>query len=43
VNGGALIRVSKPLLLKHEWQIGSTASLHIGDPASSHAVWRFKW
>jgi serine/threonine protein kinase len=43
VNGGALIRLSKPFLLKHEWQIGSTASLHIGDPASSHAVWRFKW
>lgn len=42
-KGGAPIRLSKPFLLKSEWQIGSTAALHIGDLASVHTVWRFKW
>jgi len=43
VNGGGAIKLSKPFLLKREWQLGSTVSLHIGNPASLHAVWRFKW
>ena len=43
VKGGALIRLTKPFVLKREWQIGSAAALHIGDPTSLHAVWRFKW
>ena len=43
VRGGALIRLTKPFLLKRELQMGSIASLHIGDPVSVHAVWRFKW
>lgn len=43
VNGGPLIKLGKPFLLKRELQAGSIASLHIGDPASVHAVWRFKW
>lgn len=42
-NGGGLIKLNKPFLLKREWQTGSSASLHIGDPSSLHAVWRFKW
>ena len=43
VNGGPSISLAKPFLLKREWQAGSTASLHIGDPSTVHAVWRFKW
>ncbi len=42
-SGGNLIRLAKPFVLKRELQAGSNASLHIGDPAALHAVWRFKW
>jgi hypothetical protein len=43
VNGGGVTKLNKPFLFKREWQLGSTAVLHIGEPASLHAVWRFKW
>jgi serine/threonine protein kinase len=43
VSGGPRMRLTKPFLLKREWQAGATALLHIGDPAAVHTVWRFKW
>lgn len=42
-NGGELLKLTKPFLFMRTAQAGSIASLHIGDPASVHAVWRFKW
>jgi len=42
-NGGPLKKIGKNFLLKREWQSGAMASLHIGDPAAVHTVWRFKW
>jgi DNA-binding helix-hairpin-helix protein with protein kinase domain len=42
-NGGELLKLTKPFLFTRAAQAASIASLHIGDPASVHAVWRFKW
>jgi len=42
-SGGPLKSVASPFLFKREWQQGGTASIHLGDPSSTHSAWRFIW
>ena len=42
-NGSGEHKLRKPFLLPAESKKDSWISLHIGDPKTLHAVWRFKW
>lgn len=42
-NGSGEHKLRKPFLLPADSKRDSWISLHIGDPKTLHAVWRFKW